>query len=107
MQGQLETVKTVSKSILQRTQLEDPIHLAHQWSRDSINDLSANEVDVSNLLDGNVNHLFGLDQAEQRFDRNTNDRRDRIDRRIQLVDTLQRHIEQERLKRNLTVSREN
>ena len=47
-----------------------------------------------------------LGDAAQRFDRNTTDRRDRIDQRIQLVHTLQRQIEEERLKRMFSFERE-
>jgi hypothetical protein len=60
------------------------------------------EVDILNILEGHLNHLFVQVPADTRktnelFDRNIQHRLNRINERIQLVNLLRNHIENERL----------
>jgi len=62
------------------------------------------EVDILNILEGHINYLLGQVQLDtnkinELIDRNTQNRLNRINERIQLVNILQNHIENERLKR--------
>jgi hypothetical protein len=62
------------------------------------------EVDILNILEGHINYLLGQVQVDtnkinELIDHNTQNRLNRINERIQLVNILQNHIENERLKR--------
>jgi hypothetical protein len=62
------------------------------------------EVDILNILEGHINHLLvqiqiDTNETNELIDRNTQHRLNRINERIQLVNILQNHIENERLKR--------
>ncbi len=62
------------------------------------------EVDILNILEGHINHLLvqvqvDTNKTNELIDRNTQNRLNRIDERIQLVNILKNHIENERLKR--------
>jgi hypothetical protein len=62
------------------------------------------EVDILNILEGHINHLLVQAQVDtnktnELIDCNTRNRLNRINERIQLVNILKNHIENERLKR--------
>jgi hypothetical protein len=62
------------------------------------------EVDILNILEGNISNLLDevqidANKANALFDLNTQHRLNRINERIQLVNILQNQIENERLKR--------
>jgi hypothetical protein len=62
------------------------------------------EVDILNILEGHINYLLSQVQVDtnkinELIDHNTQNRLNRINERIQLVNILQNHIENERLKR--------
>ncbi len=62
------------------------------------------EVDILNILEGHINQLLvqvqiDINKTNELFDRNIQHRLNRINERIQLVNILQNHIENERLKR--------
>lgn len=71
---------------------------------ESLIDRQIDEVDILNILEGHINHLLVHTQVDTNeinklFDRNIENRSNRINERLQLIHSLKNHIENERLKR--------
>lgn len=71
---------------------------------ESLIDRQIDEVDILNILEGHMNQLLvhtqiDTNEINKLFDRNIENRSNRINERLQLIHILKTHIENERLKR--------